>query len=248
MTDRKPEAPQKTPLPMWAGGLIFILALVAVVLLGLLATSIMERRWEAQRPSMVLQPIADWEPDNAVWGRNYPREYETYALTADDTTRTKYGGSFPRDYLDDDPMQVILFAGYGFSKDYLQARGHYHAVEDVKKTLRIKPDFMAGTCMTCKSTDVPRLMNEMGVAEFYAANFYDHKPNVNHPIGCQDCHDPKTMNLRITRPALREGFAAMGRDIDQATHQEMRSLVCAQCHSEYYFAMEPKKLPDLPLA
>ena len=27
----------------------------------------------------------------------------------------------------------------------------------------------------------------------------------------------------------------MGRDINAATHQEMRSLVCAQCHVEYYF-------------
>lgn len=27
----------------------------------------------------------------------------------------------------------------------------------------------------------------------------------------------------------------MGRDIDEATHQEMRSLVCSQCHAEYYF-------------
>jgi nitrite reductase (cytochrome c-552) len=51
-------------------------------------------------------------------------------------------------------------------------------VTDVKKTQRIKPGFMAGTCMTCKSTDVPRLMNEMGGAEFYAANFHDLKPKV----------------------------------------------------------------------
>ncbi len=27
----------------------------------------------------------------------------------------------------------------------------------------------------------------------------------------------------------------MGRDINKASHQEMRSLVCAQCHVEYYF-------------
>ncbi len=246
MVDKEKQAVSKAPLPLWAGGAILVLVVLAVVLLGLLATSIMERRWESQRPSMVLQPIADWEPDNTVWGRNYPREHESYALTADDTTHTKYGGSFPRDYLDEDPLQVILFAGYGFSKDYLQARGHYHAVEDVKKTARIKPDFMAGTCMTCKSTDVPRLMNEMGVAEFYASNFYDLKPQINHPIGCQDCHDPKTMNLRITRPGLREGFAAMGRDIDKATHQEMRSLVCAQCHVEYYFKKDPKNYLTFP--
>jgi len=43
------------------------------------------------------------------------------------------------------------------------------------------------------------------------------------------------MKLRISRPALREALAAQGRDPDAIPHQEMRSLVCAQCHSEYYF-------------
>jgi nitrite reductase (cytochrome c-552) len=77
-------------------------------------------------------------------------------------------------------------------------------------------------------------MSQMGVKEFYAANFHDLVKEVTHPIGCQDCHDPQTLKLRITRPALKEAFAAMGRDINTATHQEMRSLVCAQCHVEYY--------------
>jgi nitrite reductase (cytochrome c-552) len=150
-------------------------------------------------------------------------------------TKTKYGGSYPRDYLDIDPHEVILFAGYGFSKDYLQARGHYFAVQDVTKTARLIKPFNAGTCWTCKSTDVPRLMNQMDVKEFYASNFYDLAGDVTHPIGCQDCHDPQTLKLRITRPALKEAFEAMGRNINEATHQEMRSLVCAQCHVEYYF-------------
>ena len=223
------------PMPLWAGVAIAGLAAVVVVLLGLLSVSVMERRWEAQRPTMVVRPIGEWEPDNAVWGQNYPREYESYLRTRIADTETKYGGAFPRDYLDADPRMVILFAGYGFGKDYLQARGHYHAVEDVTKTKRIKTPFNAATCWTCKSTDVPRLMDKMGVKEFYAANFHDLTDEVTHPIGCQDCHDPQTLRLRITRPALVEGFKAMGRDIYEATHQEMRSLVCSQCHVEYYF-------------
>jgi nitrite reductase (cytochrome c-552) len=221
--------------PLWAGASIVFLLAAIVALLGLLAFSIAERRWEAQRPALVVQPIAEWEPDNAVWGENYPREYESYLKTRIDDTKTKFGGAYPRDYLEEDPYQVILFAGYGFSKEYLQARGHYYAVEDVTNTARIKTPFNAATCWTCKSTDVPRVMNQMGVKEFYAANFHDLKDEITHPIGCQDCHDPQTLKLRITRPALKEAFAAMGRDINEATHQEMRSLVCSQCHSEYYF-------------
>jgi len=226
---------QAGPFPLWAGAAIVVLVAAVVVLLGLLAFSITERRWEAQRPAMVVKPIAEWEPDNAVWGQNYPREYESYLKTRTTDTKTKFGGAYLRDYLEEDPYQVILFAGYGFGKEYLQARGHYYAVEDVTKTARIKTPFNAATCWTCKSTDVPRVMNTMGVKEFYAANFHDLKDEITHPIGCQDCHDPETMKLRITRPALREAFTAMGRDINEATHQEMRSLVCAQCHVEYYF-------------
>jgi len=242
MSDLKQEQKENgsaVRLPIWAGFLMLLLFAGIIFLLGLLATSIMERRWEAQRPAVVLKPIAEWEPNNAVWGQNYPREYERYLKTQITDTQTRYGGSFPRDYLKEDPRKVILFAGSAFSLDYLQARGHYHALTDVLKTKRIKYPYNAGTCMTCKSTDVPRLMSKMGIAEFYEANFHDLKKEINNPIGCQDCHDPKTMNLRITRPALKDAFAAIGRDINQATHQEMRTLVCAQCHVEYYFKLEP---------
>ncbi len=239
MNQTNPKEKCCAQLPLWAGVLIVILVAGVIVLLGLLATSITERRWEAQRPALVVKPIDTWETDNAKWGENYPREYESYLKTKIDTTKTLFGGAYPRDYLDIDPYQVVLFGGYGFSKDYLQARGHAYAVEDVTKTKRIKSPFNAATCWTCKSPDVPRVMNAMGVKEYYAANFHDLKGEITHPIGCLDCHDPATMKLRISRPALKEAFTAMGRDINQATHQEMRSLVCAQCHVEYYFKNDP---------
>lgn len=238
MTDNVPPSPSRPRLRRWIIAAVFLLTAVLVALGGMLGVSIMERRWEAMRPQIILQPMAEWEPNNAVWGRNYPREYESYALTAESSRHTKYGGSFPRDYLDEDPTLVVLFAGYGFSKDYRQARGHYHAVEDANASRRITPASPA-TCWTCKSTDVPRMMAKVGVKEFYASSFSEMKKNIVHPIGCQDCHDPRTMNLRITRPALREAFSAMGKDIDKASHQEMRSLVCAQCHVEYYFKNVP---------
>ena len=182
----------------------------------------------------MLQPIAAWEPNNAVWGQNYPREYESYLRTRETGRATLFGGSTQRDYLERDPLQVILFAGYAFSKEYNQARGHYYSISDVTSTRRVDQKTMA-TCMTCKSTDVPKLMAEFGVDGFYKHHFAELKDRVTHPIGCQDCHDPATMNLRITRPALREAFAAQGRRIEDATHQELRSLVCAQCHVNYYF-------------
>ena len=233
-------------LPLWIGIALAGLLAIAIIVLGLLSVSIMERRWEAQRPLMVVRPIDPWESDNAKWGQNYPRQYEAYQKTRITDTQTKFGGAFPRDYLEEDPMQVILFAGYGFSKDYLQARGHSYAIEDVTNSKRIARPFQAATCWTCKSSDVPRVINKMGAADFYASNFHDLTGEITHAIGCLDCHDPETMALRISRPALKEAFAAQGKDITQAGLQERRSLVCAQCHVEYYFAKEPKNYLTLP--
>ena len=143
-----------------------------------------------------------------------------------------------------DPRLVVLWAGYGFGKDYKQGRGHAYAVEDLRNTLRTGAPVngakspMPNTCWTCKSPDVPRLMNEAGVAEFYKGTWETKGHEIVNSIGCGDCHDAKTMNLKITRPALTEAFERMGKDIDDASHQEMRSLVCAQCHVEYYFNTE----------
>jgi nitrite reductase (cytochrome c-552) len=78
-------------------------------------------------------------------------------------------------------------------------------------------------------------MNKTGVAGFYKGTWDTKGTEIINPIGCADCHDSKTMNLHISRPALIEAFTARGLDINKASHQEMRSLVCAQCHVEYYF-------------
>lgn len=143
--------------------------------------------------------------------------------------------------LEVDPKLVILWAGYGFAKDYNQGRGHSYAVEDLRKSLRTGAPIddvkspMPNTCWTCKSPDVPRLMKEKGVSNFYKGSWETKGHEIVNAVGCGDCHDAKTMNLKITRPALIEAFERTGKDINDASHQEMRSLVCAQCHVEYYF-------------
>lgn len=220
---------------------LFIITAIVVFLLGMLSYSIMDRKTEARfayQPKVVLDGI---EPRDSVWGLNYPRQYQSYLKTADTTFRGYVSTSGFKDVLKDQPELVILWAGYAFSKDYNQPRGHAHAVTDVHRTLRIGSPMnpgdgvMPSTCWTCKSTDVPRLMSEVGVTEYYSKKLSDFGSEVINPIGCADCHDSKTMNLTITRPALIEAFQAMGKDINKASHQEMRSLVCAQCHVEYYF-------------
>lgn len=225
----------------WLGWVIFLATVVVVFLLGMLASSIVERRAEATFAYTPEVKFSQFEPRNQVWGELFPREYETYMKTADTTFRSKYNGSANVDLLEESPEMVILWAGYPFSKGYLQGRGHLHAVEDVRNSLRHgspvkgKPSPLPNTCWTCKSPDVPRLMNTEGVEGFYAGTWEQKGAEIINSIGCADCHDAKTMNLHISRPALVEAFQARGMDIEKATHQEMRSLVCAQCHVEYYF-------------
>lgn len=233
----------------WLGWIIFLGTMVVVFMLGLLASSVVERRAEAVFAYAPQVEISNWEPRNEVWGENYPREFQSYYQTKDSTFKSKYNGSTMIDMLEVDPRLVVLWAGYSFSKDYSQGRGHYYAITDVRNSLRTgaptgKDDGpMPSTCWTCKGPDVPRVMNnlmnemghEKGLAEFYKGKWAKLGSEIVNPIGCADCHDPENMNLRITRPALIEAFQRNGKDITQASHQEMRSLVCAQCHVEYYF-------------
>ncbi|TFG79157.1 MAG: ammonia-forming cytochrome c nitrite reductase [Chrysiogenales bacterium] len=229
---------QKKP---WLGWLLFLGTLGAVFLLGLFATSISERRLESKKSFEWITPIGEQESDSAVWGKNFPREYDSWKATQDTSFKSKYNGSTMIDMLEINPRLVVLWAGYGFSKDYNQGRGHYYSVTDIRNTLRTD-ETAPGTCWTCKSSNVPRLMNHLGVADFYKDTWMHLGPEITNAIGCLDCHDPKTLNLRISRPALVEAFQRQGNDIKKATHQEMRSLVCAQCHIEYYFKDDGKYL------
>ncbi len=225
----------------WVNWILFIGTMVIVFFIGLLASSIIERKAEAEFAYTPQVDINEWEPRNEVWGQNFPKEYQSYMQTADTSFASKYNGGKMIDMLEVDPRLVVLWAGYGFAKDYNQGRGHYYAIADLNNSLRTggptndKDGPMPSTCWTCKSPDVPRVMNEEGVAEFYKGKWSRLGSEIVNPIGCADCHDPETMNLRLSRPALIEAFERNGRDITQASHQEMRSLVCAQCHVEYYF-------------
>ncbi|MDO5035610.1 MAG: ammonia-forming cytochrome c nitrite reductase [Porphyromonas sp.] len=237
-------------LKPWVGWLLFGGALVVVFLLGLMAASVTERRAEIQSIYANKKiEIAEGESKNEIYGINYPRQFETWQKTADTTFVSEYNSSDIVDVLAQRPEMVIFWAGYAFSREYGTPRGHMHAIEDIRNTLRTGHPGVAGandlqpaTCWTCKSPDVPRMMNQKGVAEFYDGVWSELGDEIVNPIGCADCHSAENMELRISRPALIEAFERQGKDISKATHQEMRSLVCAQCHVEYYFKGDGKYL------
>lgn len=233
----------------WQGWGLFAISMVAVFVLGLIVSALMERRAEVASIFNNRQhPMADSiVARNDSFAIDFPREYETWKATMDTTFKSEFNSSNSVDVLEQRPNMVVLWAGYAFSWDYTTPRGHMHAIEDMTRTLRTgAPTSMTdgsnqpGTCWTCKSPDVPRVMAEKGVAKYYKANWAAWGSEIVNPIGCADCHDARTMELHISRPALIEAFARQGRDITKASHQEMRSLVCAQCHVEYYFKDDPK--------
>lgn len=146
------------------------------------------------------------------------------------------------DVLKDSPALVILWAGYAFSKDYNAPRGHFYMLEDNHNTLRTgapvddKTGPQPTACWTCKSPDVPRIIARDGEMEYFTGSWSKYGNEMVNPVGCADCHDPKTMQLSVGRDFLKRALDAEGTlKYANATHQDMRSLVCAQCHVEYYF-------------
>ena len=217
-------------------GLVVVLA---IALVGVLV--FMKNQPPQERSFQPLVEIAALEPDSSLWGQNFPNQYSSLLKTKENKIDTTYAGSSGFSWLERDPRQVILFAGYGFSKDYNDDRGHEWALTDVRETLRVN-EKTPGTCYSCKSSNNPGLWDEMGMEDFDKALFSDLTPRIDQTIGCANCHEAGTMRLVVTNPALEEAFERQGKDWTTFSRQEMRTVVCANCHVEYYFAGEGKYL------
>jgi len=211
---------------------------------------------------------------NNDWGVNFPRQFDTWKKTRETDFRSKHLGNAPEDVLGSRPEMVVLWAGYAFSRDYSAPRGHWYTQYDMRRSLRTgapgvgeNKDLQPGTCWTCKSPDIPRMMQEIGLLKYCSSKWSEMGLEIVNPLGCAECHDPKTMNLSLSRPALVEAFRRMpekpaagtalpnvtdflkriGDDVvKNATPNDMRSLVCAQCHVEYYFGEGDNKYLTFP--
>ncbi|MGB3225695.1 MAG: ammonia-forming cytochrome c nitrite reductase [Desulforhopalus sp.] len=214
--------------------LLFGGSLAAIVTMTFMANSISGKEEEknAINTSPVVKAVGV-ESKSEEWARYFPRQYDSWRKTKNSETI--------EDMIEKKPQLAVLWAGYGFAKDYNAPRGHFYALQDNINTLRtgapVGPDTgpMPTACWTCKSPDVPRLIEEQGENEFFTGAWARLGDQVVNTIGCADCHDSKTANLKITRPHLLKGLEASGTKVEDITHQEMRTLVCAQCHVEYYF-------------
>jgi len=247
-----------------------VVAALAVVGVAALLVNIFSRQQEARIPFAQVVQLNDTIDDPAVWGRNFPLQYDDYLKTVDQQ-RTKYGGSEalphapsdadPRSLvaqsrLDEDPRLRELWAGYAFAVDFREERGHAYMLSDQEFTRRQQVTNQPGTCLNCHaSVYVPyrKLGNGDPFAGFERLNkmgYFEARQYVTHPVSCIDCHEPTSMQLRVTRPAFMEGMrilkASQGvqnYDVNRdASRQEMRTYVCGQCHVEYYFSGPEKRL------
>lgn len=239
----------KDKLRPWQRWLLFFGAMALVFVSGVTISTVMEHRTEVENVIYTKKvEITGIEPRSAIFGENYPREYRTWADTSTSAFPGKPLEGLSVDMLKKRPEMVILWAGYAFSKDYATPRGHMYAIDDIVHSLRTGAPMsdtegpQPATCWACKSPDVPRMMEAMGVDSFYHNKWGAMGSEIVNPVGCADCHEPENMDLHISRPALIEAFTRQGKDITKVTSREMRSLVCAQCHAEYYFKGDGKYL------
>ncbi len=270
-------------LALWIYVVVIALAGTATIALMLLFQNIKARKAEATQNAFRVVEVSDKTIDPAVWGKNYPRQYDSYRRTVD-IERTKFGGSEAFQHLDDDPVWRHIFAGYAFGTDYREERGHAYMLKDQRETERVtNPKFkQPGACLHCHASTLNAYIDEglkagapagkenweaqiqKGFEVVCKMSYSEATKLVEHPVSCIDCHEADTMNLRVNRPGFLNGIRALAKSDQPTPHlpsierwrkegrkgeyspnteanrQEMRSLVCAQCHVEYYFKGEGK--------
>ncbi|MFO0877089.1 MAG: ammonia-forming cytochrome c nitrite reductase subunit c552 [Gemmataceae bacterium] len=265
------DAPNSSPAGRaWLGyGLIMVITACITVAIVALLMNIQQRKAEGERPHFTLVELDETVVDPAEWGKNFPRQYDSYRRTVD-TSRTRHGGSEAYDRLVADPRLKRIFAGYAFAIDYREERGHAYMLSDQDETERTKKVKQPGACIHCHASVLPAYRKEgdgnimKGFEKVCAMPLPEARKLVSHPVTCLDCHDPKTMQLRVTRPGFLNAIQVLAASEDplphlasinrwrakksstpydpntEASRQEMRSFVCGQCHVEYYFKGEGK--------
>ncbi|HME91996.1 MAG TPA: ammonia-forming cytochrome c nitrite reductase subunit c552, partial [Myxococcaceae bacterium] len=257
----------------------------ATALVMALFQNISTRKAEARETSFKVVDLDEQSLDPAPWGKNFPRQFDGFLRTAERTSTT-FGGAGPDpkpiSRLEEDRRLLTIFSGYPFAIDFNRRRGHAYMLSDQRVTGRVTKAKQSGSCLHCHASNAvayrevglkkgaPGTLDEpftsahgqaqlmAGFEAFGKMPWAEAAKLVEHPVGCIDCHDPKTQALRVTKPAFiraiaalasgdaavphlpsiekwRKGDRARPYDPNQdASRQEMRSMACGQCHVEYY--------------
>ena len=194
---------------------VYVLVLIAVAVATAAVTALLlnvsERKAEARVPFVRLVEVDEDTTDPALWGANWPKQYDSYKLTAL-ATRTRFGGhggseALPDEKIERDPWLKRMFLGYAFSIDYRDRRGHAYMLADQEQTRRHeKPQ--SGSCLHCHASVMPlyRALGNGDVAAglektsqmtYQETNAKLEALGHDHPVSCVDCHDPHGQGYRL---------------------------------------------------
>ncbi|MEW6274604.1 MAG: ammonia-forming cytochrome c nitrite reductase subunit c552 [Bacillota bacterium] len=223
---------------MKKGALIALTFLILIVLAG--GALVFYRSVQAPQP---VRPgvIADGEIDPAAWGKVYPLEYDSWLQTAEPRPagKSKYKKGWDTDQviydkLSEFPYLALLYHGWGMGVDYNEPRGHAFMLIDQQEVDQSRTK-SGGSCLTCKSPYINKLLAENGqdFLKLPYAEALQKIPEGHRTLGaaCIDCHDNRTMDLKLPRWTIQDALKTIGKT--NPNRQEMRSLVCAQCHVTY---------------
>jgi nitrite reductase (cytochrome c-552) len=230
------------------------LRLPLAIILSIFATGAVMRRAAVRDAAADGTVLSDTTGDAAAWGRRYPLHFRDWRGPM--RQRQSAAGEDAR--LELDPRIARLLAGYPFLEEQVSHGGH---AQSLGATDSVGGRTPPAACLTCHGSVYPELLRAgggdmmRGADSLRSASYDDLRERVRHPVGCLDCHDPATMRLRVTRPAFVEGLrreraahGTRGYDVNRdASPQEMRTYVCAQCHAEYFLAGMQERL-TLPWA
>jgi len=203
--------------------ILIVLVAAATAAVTALLLNVATRKSEARTPFVRLVEVDEDTTDPAVWGKNWPKQYDTYKLTAL-PTKTRFGGHGGSEALPQQKSELLpflprIFQGYAFAIDYRDRRGHAYMLSDQEETERHKVP-QTGSCIHCHASVMPvyRTLGDgdamAGFEQTYAMTYQEanqklHDLGHGHPVSCVDCHDPDTMAIRVTRPGFIRGIRAL---------------------------------------
>ena len=133
-------------------GLAFLAAAIGTLLVTYVLIGVFRHKQEARTPFVRVAEVTETSTDPEPWGRNWPHQFDGWKSTAGDRF---YGGSsaMPASKLEQHPWLKRLYAGYAFSIDYREARGHAYMLYDQGVTERVTKKPQAGACLHCHASN-----------------------------------------------------------------------------------------------
>ncbi len=148
--------PARTLGMKWFLGIAIVSGLVMFGI-AMLVMSIFTRKSESRNVYTRLVEVTEHTTDPVQWSKNWPRQYDAYMRTVDET-HTRYGGSegaIPESRIERDPWLRRMFLGYAFSIDFRDRRGHAFMLYDQTHSKRVTEMAQPGACLHCHASVVP---------------------------------------------------------------------------------------------